>query len=90
MTRTDLIARLEAAGVPVAPINTIEDAFNDAQVIARGLKLDLAQAGTGHRIPGVRTPILLSETPLRYPAAAPALGADTRAVLAALKEETPP
>ena len=35
ITRADLLAKLEAAGVPGGPINTLEDVFADPQVLAR-------------------------------------------------------
>ena len=40
-TRAELLAKLEAAGVPAGPINRIEDVFADPQVVHRGLRLDL-------------------------------------------------
>lgn len=58
--KADLLARLEAAGVPAGPINNIGEVFADPQVIHRGIKVDLenreAEAGS---IPSVRTPIVL-------------------------------
>ena len=47
----DLLAALEAAGVPVGPVNRIDQVFADPQVIARGMQL--AMAG----IPGLASPI---------------------------------
>lgn len=82
-TRADLLAALEAAGVPAGPINTVADVFADPQVAARFMRLDLA-AGDGGTIPSVRTPILMSETPPAYDRAAPRLGEHTEAVLAEL------
>ncbi len=83
MTKADLLAKLEAVHVPAGPINTVAEVFGDPQVAARGLRLDLpapgAAAGTA---PSVRTPIVLSETPLTYARAAPRLGAHTAEVLA--------
>jgi len=79
-TRADLLAALEAAGVPAGPINTVADVFADPQVAARGMRLDLP-AGDGETIPSVRTPILMSETPPAYERASPRLGEHTRTVL---------
>jgi crotonobetainyl-CoA:carnitine CoA-transferase CaiB-like acyl-CoA transferase len=45
-----------------------------------------AAAGT---VPGVRTPITFSRTPLSYEQASPRLGADTEALLADLAEGKP-
>ncbi|GGE37861.1 CoA transferase [Agaricicola taiwanensis] len=81
-TRDDLLARLEAEGVPAGPINTVADVFADPQVLHRGMRMDLpADDGT---VPSVRTPILMSASPLSYTKAAPQLGGDTAAVLAEL------
>ncbi len=66
--RDDLLAALEAAVVPAGPINTIADLFADPQFEARGMKI--APQGT----PGVRTPILMSESPLAFERRSPKLG----------------
>ena len=82
-TRADLLAALEAAGVPAGPINSVADVFADPQVVARGMRLDL-DGGDGPTVPSVRTPIRMSGTPPEYGRASPRLGADTAAVLAEL------
>ncbi len=83
MPRAELLSALEKAGVPTAPIHDLAEVFADPQVIARAMQLALpapdAAAGT---IPGVRTPISFSRTPLSYEQPSPALGADTEALLA--------
>ncbi len=81
--RADLLAALEAAGVPAGPINSVADVFADPQVIARGMRLDLPTADGGV-VPSVRTPIVMSETPPAYKHAAPRLGEHTPEVLAEL------
>jgi crotonobetainyl-CoA:carnitine CoA-transferase CaiB-like acyl-CoA transferase len=90
MTRAELLSALERTGVPTGPIHDIAEVFADPQVIARAMRLELsapdAAAGT---IPGVRTPILFSRTPLSYEQASPHLGADTEALLADLAEGKP-
>ncbi|MDC7787397.1 CaiB/BaiF CoA-transferase family protein [Rhodoplanes sp. TEM] len=81
--RDDLLAALEAVGVPAGPIHDVAEVFSDPQVVARGLRLDLPAPDTAAgRVPGVRTPILMSRTPLAYAAASPALGADTDEIAA--------
>jgi len=82
-SRAELLAGLEAAGVPAGPINGVADVFADPQVIARGMRLDL-DAGDGSTVPSVRTPIRMSGTPPSYDRASPRLGADTAAILAEL------
>jgi len=66
--RDDLLAALEAAGVPAGPINTVEQALTDPQVLARGMVLDNAP------IRGLRTPIRFSDADLATDRPAPRLG----------------
>ncbi len=56
--RDELLAALEKAVVPAGPINTVADLFDDPQFVARGMRID--PEGT----PGVRSPIVMSATPL--------------------------
>jgi len=85
--RDELLAALEAAGVPAAPVNNIDQAFADPQAIARGMRLDLDD-GQGNLLPSVRAPILLSETPLTYSRPSPRLGHHTAEVLAELEQNS--
>ncbi len=82
----DWLSTLDAAGVPCGPINTIEQLFDDPQVVARGLRLDIPDTDangqpTGATLPGVASPIRYSETPLRYDSPPPRLGQHTDEVL---------
>lgn len=79
--RDDLLATLEAAGVPCAPINTIPEVFADPQVQHMGTRVELERAD-GTQVPTTAYPVKLSETPASYRTAPPVLGADTEAVLA--------
>ena len=58
--KADLLAALEAVGVPAGPINAVDEVFADPQIIARGVKVDLpspaAKAGT---VPTVASPIVI-------------------------------
>jgi crotonobetainyl-CoA:carnitine CoA-transferase CaiB-like acyl-CoA transferase len=84
--RAGLAAALEKAGVPVGPINDIADTFADPQVRHRKMRIDLAEkADDGVVIPGVRTPILFSDTPLRYDHPSPRLGVHGDEVRAAVR-----
>lgn len=71
---------LAEQSVPAGPINTIEQVFADPQVHHRQLKIELPRDGIGN-VPGVACPVRLSESPLRYDRAPPALGDSTREVL---------
>jgi crotonobetainyl-CoA:carnitine CoA-transferase CaiB-like acyl-CoA transferase len=71
--RADLSAALDAAGVPVGPINSIADVFADPQVIHRGLARDLV-ADDGSRVPTVASPIVLDGVRQVAARASPKLG----------------
>ena len=81
----ELFGRLEPAGVPCGPVNTIDQVFEEPQAKHRGLEIDLVRADLSTPTRTVASPIRLSETPVRYDRAPPVLGADTAEVLAALK-----
>jgi crotonobetainyl-CoA:carnitine CoA-transferase CaiB-like acyl-CoA transferase len=82
-TRADLLAALEARGVPAGPINSVAEVFADPQVIFRQMRVDLPAAeAEGGAIAGVRTPIVLDGSPAVAARASPPLGAHTADVLA--------
>lgn len=74
--KAELLAACGDNAVPAGPINSIAEMFDDPQVKERGLRIDL-EAADGTVIPGVRSPIVLSETPLAYHRPSPALGEHT-------------
>lgn len=78
--RDEWLALLEAAGVPAGPINTIEQVYQDPQVLARNLRLDVPHSSAGS-LPTVASPLRLSDTPVQYRRAAPLLGEHTQEVL---------
>jgi crotonobetainyl-CoA:carnitine CoA-transferase CaiB-like acyl-CoA transferase len=82
--RATLLAALEEAGVPASPINDIGQMFADPQTIARGMRLDLDD-GHGNRLPSVRAPMVMSQTPLVYERPSPRLGEHTAEILAELE-----
>lgn len=58
--KLDLLAALEKVGVPAGPINAVDEVFADPQVIARGVRVDLASgAAKGGAIPTVASPIVM-------------------------------
>jgi len=93
-TTAQWIALLEDKAVPCGPINTVGQAFVDAQVQARGLKLNqpLALATTAQTaiesIASVASPLRLQDTPPVQNRPPPALGEHTDAVLAGLGLDT--
>jgi formyl-CoA transferase len=79
-TRDDWIARLEAVGVPCGPINDLADVFDNPQVQARGLAMDIPHPTAG-KVTLVRSPMKLSATPAGATTAPPLLGQHTDEVL---------
>jgi crotonobetainyl-CoA:carnitine CoA-transferase CaiB-like acyl-CoA transferase len=79
-----LLAALEKATVPASPINNIAEMFEDPQIVARGMRMDLADAD-GNMLPSVRAPMLMSRTPLLYERPSPRLGEHTEEVLGELE-----
>ena len=74
------LSALEESGVPVAPVNTIAEAFNDPHVIERGTVMQLRRSDLGE-VPSVRTPLRFRNCALDDGRAPPALGDSTQAVL---------
>jgi crotonobetainyl-CoA:carnitine CoA-transferase CaiB-like acyl-CoA transferase len=78
--KAPLLAALEKATVPASPINNIAEMFEDPQIVARGLRMDLSDAD-GNALPSVRAPMLMSRTPLAYERPSPRLGEHTEEIL---------
>ncbi len=74
------VALFEQAGVPCGPINDVRQVFEDPQVVARGMRVQMAHPLAG-QVALVANPIRLSATPVTYRHAPPLLGQHTRAVL---------
>jgi crotonobetainyl-CoA:carnitine CoA-transferase CaiB-like acyl-CoA transferase len=79
-TRDEWIAQLEAVGVPCGPINDIGEVFENEQVKARGVAVEMAHPAAG-RVTLVRSPMRLSATPAVSERAPPLLGQHTDEVL---------
>ena len=65
---TELLIECENYGVPAGPINTLEDVFNDPQILHRGMKIDL------DGVPSVKNPIIFSDMEMSYDSPSPNLG----------------
>ena len=69
-TKADLLAACEAQGVPAGPINDLAEVFDDPQVQARDMRVDL------DGVPGVRSPFRFSGADLNLTRPSPKLGED--------------
>lgn len=74
------IDELEKAGVPCGPINNLQEVFDNPQVQARGVAIEVPHPTAG-TVKLVRNPMLLSETPCDMSKAPPLLGQHTAEVL---------
>jgi crotonobetainyl-CoA:carnitine CoA-transferase CaiB-like acyl-CoA transferase len=80
-TKADLLASLNAAGVPVGSINTIPEVFVDPQVLVRGLRVDLPMAAGDATLPSIVSPIVIDGTRQVGATASPRLDGDRAAIL---------
>jgi crotonobetainyl-CoA:carnitine CoA-transferase CaiB-like acyl-CoA transferase len=75
------LAAIEAAGVPVGPVNDLAQTFADPQIAARGLLVEVDHPVAG-RIPTLAQPMKFSASPPEYKLAPPLLGQHSGDVLA--------
>jgi len=74
------LAKLNEVGVPCGPICTIDQVFDNPQIQARDMQLELDHATLG-KVASVANPIKYSATPIQYTHAPPTLGQHTDEVL---------
>ena len=82
-TTREWVGALDRAGVPNGPINNIKQVFEEPQVVARGLKIELDHPAAG-KVPLVASPMRFSATPVEYRLPPPVLGQHTDEILRAL------
>jgi crotonobetainyl-CoA:carnitine CoA-transferase CaiB-like acyl-CoA transferase len=75
--------RLEAAGVPCTPINTVPDVLNDPQVTHRNMLMHMTHP-IADRLPQIASPMRFQDAPLTYERAPPLLGEHSAEILAEL------
>jgi len=76
---------LEACGVSCGPINRLDAVFNDPQVKARGMQLQMPHPATGDaRVKLIASPLKMSATPPSYRHSPPILGQHTDELLSEL------
>jgi crotonobetainyl-CoA:carnitine CoA-transferase CaiB-like acyl-CoA transferase len=82
-TSAEWVEVLDGAGVPVGPIQTVDEVVNDPQVLARGMigEVEHPTAGT---LRTIGCPVRLTATPPQVRSAPPTLGQHTDDVLAGL------
>lgn len=74
------LEQLAAAQIPAAPINTVEEAVNDAQTQARNMIVQLEHPALG-MARSIGNPIKFSDAPVSYRLPPPLLGQHTNEVL---------
>jgi formyl-CoA transferase len=79
-TKAEWISLLEAANVPCGPINNFEEVFDNEQVKARGVQINVPHPTAGN-MKLVASPMRLSETPVELRMAPPTLGQHTDEIL---------
>src|SRR5712672_2112886 len=79
-TTREWVELLDAAGVANGPINDVAQVFEEPQVKARGVKIELEHAVAG-KMPLVASPMRFSGTPLEHRLAPPVLGQHTEEIL---------
>jgi crotonobetainyl-CoA:carnitine CoA-transferase CaiB-like acyl-CoA transferase len=85
-TRAELVADLQAAGVPCAPVKSVREVDTDEHLIERGMITYVEHPNRG-RVPVPGCPMRLSDSPVGPLRAAPLLGASTEDVVAELAAE---
>ncbi len=74
------LSELEAAGLPCAPINTVDKIVNDPHIAARGMIVEVEHPVAGKlKMPGV--PVKMSATPGSIHSPAPLLGQHTAEII---------
>jgi crotonobetainyl-CoA:carnitine CoA-transferase CaiB-like acyl-CoA transferase len=84
----DWLTDLEAADVPVAPVNDMDDVFANPQVRHRDLRITVDHPVSGH-VDLLRSPIRMSESPITTYATPPALGQHSHEILSSVLGKTP-
>lgn len=79
-TADEWVDSIYAAKVPVGVINNLEQAFQEPQVIAREMLVEMNHPQR-EKLKVIGSPIKLSRTPVEYKTAPPLLGEHTQAVL---------
>jgi crotonobetainyl-CoA:carnitine CoA-transferase CaiB-like acyl-CoA transferase len=82
-TTREWVTVLEAAGVPNGPINNLAQVFEEPQVKARGIRVEMDHPVAG-KLSTVASPMRFSATPVEYKFPPPLVGEHSDAVLRGL------
>jgi crotonobetainyl-CoA:carnitine CoA-transferase CaiB-like acyl-CoA transferase len=80
---THWLNRLDEAGIPCGPVNTVLGAFEQPQAVARGMRVEIDHPRLG-TVPQIGLPYKLSATPASIRTAPPLLGEHSTQILAEL------
>ena len=86
-TTKEWVKLLDEGGVANGPIKKIEEVFQEPQVQARGMQIELPHAVAG-KVTLVASPMKFSETPIKHEMPPPALGQHTDEILSQLLKKT--
>ncbi len=86
-TTKEWVKLLDEGGVANGPINNIEEVFQEPQVQARGMQIELPHAVAG-KVTLVASPMKFSETPIKHEMPPPALGQHTDEILSQLLKKS--
>jgi crotonobetainyl-CoA:carnitine CoA-transferase CaiB-like acyl-CoA transferase len=76
------LQKLKAGGIPCGPVNTIEQVFEDPQILHRGMKLQMDHPHRADEtIDLIGNPVKFSQTPVSYRRAPPTLGQHSEEIL---------
>jgi crotonobetainyl-CoA:carnitine CoA-transferase CaiB-like acyl-CoA transferase len=81
-TAADWMRDLEAVGVPCGPVNSVAEAFDDPQAVARGMRITMPHpVAAGGTVDLMGSPVHMHGTPVTYRRPPPMLGQHTEEVL---------
>lgn len=81
--RTDLLAKMTAAGVPAGEVRSLDEVYASGEILDRNRATAIPASGGG-TVPNIAPPFQFADTPVADPVAAPLLGHHTVEVLSGL------
>src|SRR3546814_16419406 len=84
-TKAEVLAALDAARLPAAPLSSPQEVLDDPHVEAMGYLHRMPFPGAARDVPIIETPFRMSATPGRIHSRPPLLGETTTGVLGAMR-----